>query len=278
MSTLPTHQPPFDYIDHLDAHIASLPPNSHRIPQQKALRIIHSAKFYSPSQHSFSPHLFCSISSPPILTLGSPHMITVTLQHLENPTGNPNSLPVVFDIREWGLTKIGTYDSTMGRWLLLKKRNWSSGDEVREEKEKEWEEIYTELSSPPISETGFPIFSKDSNFELNEMQLRVEDHLLEEEEFICMAVGEKRTFEVPWALAREQEEKLRVGERYGLCYRGGWNGWWNFGTLEEMEEKVGRRNTWRNMRKPEVRLWIPCTNLVEFEVVGEEKTVVEKKE
>ncbi|KAF7894174.1 hypothetical protein EAF00_007688 [Botryotinia globosa] len=261
MSTPPTHQPPFDYIHHLDAHIASLPPNSHRIPQQNALRIIHSAKFYSPSQHSFSPHLFCSISAPPILTLASPHMITVTLQHLENMTGNPNSLPV--------------YNVSLAP---AKKRNWSSRDEVREEKEKEWEETYTELSSPPISETGFPIFSKYSNFQLNEMQLRVEDHVLEEEEFISIAVGEKRSFEAPWTLAREQEEKLRVGERYSLCYRGGWNYWWNFGTLEEMEERVGRRNTWRNMKNPEERLWIPRTNLVEFELIREEKRGVEEED
>ncbi|TGO55366.1 hypothetical protein BCON_0093g00390 [Botryotinia convoluta] len=200
MSTLLTHQLPFNYIHHLDAHIASLPPNSHRIPQQRAFRTIHSAKFYSPSQHSSSPHLFCSTSSPPILTLGSPHTITVTLQHLENPTGNPNSLPVIFDIRECGLTRIGTYDSTMGRWLLLQKQNRGFKEEDRGKKEEEWEEIYTELSSPPLSETGFPIFSEDSNFELNEMQLSVEDDEMEEEEFISLAVGEKRTFEVPWVL------------------------------------------------------------------------------
>ncbi|TGO28093.1 hypothetical protein BPAE_0032g00360 [Botrytis paeoniae] len=165
----------------------------------------------------------------------------------------------------------------MGRWLLLRKRNRSSEEEDREEKEEEWEEIYTELSSPQISETGFPIFSEDSNFELNKMQLSVEDDEMEEEECICMAVGEKRTFEVPWVLTREQEEKLREGERYRLCYGGGWNGWWNFGTLEEMEKQEGRRNTWRNMKKAKERLWIPCTNLVEFEVTREGKGGVETK-
>ncbi|KAF5867937.1 uncharacterized protein Bfra_007132 [Botrytis fragariae] len=261
MTAPPTHQLPFDYIHLLDAHISSLPANSHRIPQQIALRAVHSAKFYSPSQHIASPQLFSVISSPSTLTIGSPYIITMTLRHVENPAGNPNSLPVVFDLREFGLTFSEKETSKMGNWILLRKRSSGSTEDRRQI---EGEEIDLSPSNPTPTEFGFPIFSADSNFELNDMQLGVIER--EDEEFISLGVGESKTFKVNWALSEEQEEKLEVGEKYKLCYKGGWNFWWDFGTVEEMEEQEGRRNTWRNMKKGEKRLWIPCTNLVEFEV------------
>ncbi|TEY68314.1 hypothetical protein BOTCAL_0120g00110 [Botryotinia calthae] len=211
------------------------------------LRDILSPNFYSPSQHISSPKLFSVISSPSTLTIGSPYIITMTLRHLENPAGNPDSLPVLFDLREFGL-KLS-------------------------EEETKGEEIDLSPSEPPPNEFGFPIFSKDSNFELNDQQLRVME--TEDEEFMSLAVGESRTLKVKWALNEEQEGNMEVGEKYKFCYGGGWNYWWDFRTVEEMAEQEGKRNTWKNMKKGCQRLFIPCTNLVEFEVIREGKDAVE---
>ncbi|KAF7926659.1 uncharacterized protein EAE97_010168 [Botrytis byssoidea] len=197
----------------------------------------------------------------------------MTQRHVENPSGNPNSLPVVFDLREFGLTSSERETSKMGRWIILRQRSPSS---IEDGRQIEGEEIDLSPSNPTPTEFGFPIFSKDSNFELNEMQLSVIER--EEEEFISLAVGESRTFKVKWALTEEQEEGMEVGEKYKLCYRGGWNFWWDFGTVEEMEQQEGRRNTWRNQKSSTQRLWIPCTNLVEFEVIEEEEVIVQDKD
>ncbi|KAF7885578.1 uncharacterized protein EAF02_004087 [Botrytis sinoallii] len=136
MSTQPTHQLPLDYIHLFDAHISSLPANSHRIPQQKALRTAQSARFYSPSQHIASPQLFSVISSPSTLTIGSPYIITMTLRHVENPSGNPNSLPVVFDLREFGLTFSERETSKMYNWIILRQQSPGSIEDGRQIEER----------------------------------------------------------------------------------------------------------------------------------------------
>ncbi|TGO65558.1 hypothetical protein BELL_1007g00040 [Botrytis elliptica] len=247
--------------------------STHPPTSQKVLRTLQSARFYSPSQHIASPQLFSVISSPSTLTIGSPYIITMKLRHVENPSGNPNSLPVVFDMREFGLTLSERETSKMYNWIILRQRSPGS---IEDGRQIEGEEIDLSLSNPTPSEFGFPIFATDSNFELNELQLSVIEK--EEEEFISLAVGESRTFKVKWALTEEQEEKMEVGEKYKLCYRGGWNFWWDFGTVEEMEEQEGRRNTSRNQKGGAQRLWIPCTNLVEFEGIEEEEVKVQDKD
>lgn len=270
MTTPPIHQLAFDYIHHLDAHISSLPPNSHRIPQQMALRNLQFTKFYTPSQHKSSPQLFAIISSPSTLTIGSPYIITMTLRHLENPAGNPDSLPVLFDMRKFGLTLNEEETSKMDRWILLRQKIRGS---IEEGRNIEGEEIDLSPSEPPDNEFGFPIFSRNSNFELSDQQLSVME--TKDEEFMSLAVGESRTIKMKWALNEEQEGNIEVGEKYKFCYGGGWNYWWDFGTVEEMEEQKGRRNTWKNMKESCDLLFIPCTNLVEFEVIGEGKGAVE---
>lgn len=155
----------------------------------------------------------------------------------------------------------------MGSWLLLQKRKRRTGEE-EEEEEGEEEEILEEINLEPDhipTVTGFPALSEANDFE---EEVWSDDE--PEKEFVSMAVGESRTFEVEWVVNRGQGQgQMKEGERYWLCYRGRLQLKWRFGTAgeelrqEEEESKMG------GYKDPEEYLWIPCSNLVEFEVRGE---------
>jgi len=182
-----------------------------------------------------------------------PYAVTVTIQHHENPAGNPNSRPVTFDLSDTGLKVVGGVEEDeqdypwvrqMYPWLLLHHDPSAREGDLKEI------EAEPEGHGPAVPWEGN---EDDAEPELPEV--------LPENGFVTLAVGETKAFGAQW---QEPNRLVEKGERYKLCHRGTFVRWWKWGAIESMK---GEKKTEQNREAPE-RICIACTNLIEFSVEG----------
>jgi hypothetical protein len=245
-------QQPFEYEDKRESVIQSIINRNNQfdptgklndllIPAKRIQQRLGRARWYKPEQHAKSPYMSASITAPPILSLESVYYpITVTLHHLENAVGNPEAKPVTVDLNDVCLSSIATEDE-IEPWLLLHE---SKGvlKEIDAERQGHGPADINELFE---TDTGVP----------EPPEVKAENG------FVTLAVGKSITFEVQWQRAGRL---VRRGERYGLCFRGAHVWWWRWGSLEEIEGERKVEQSW----KMDERLYISCTNVVEFSVEG----------
>lgn len=178
----------------------------------------------------------------------SPYTISVTIRHNPNPIGNPESKPVTFDLSDTGLTAIGggeDWQLQIYPWLLLHRDPTALQGGLKEL------EVESQGHGPAdMFESG-----NDDEAEPQLPEIRPDNG------FVTLAVGETKTFEVQW---KDHWGLLEAGERYQLCFRGTFLRWWKWGTMEEMR---GEKKTEQG-REVAGRLWIACTNAVEFTVAS----------
>jgi len=164
--------------------------------------------------------------------------------------GNPDSKPVTFDLSDTGLTVIAggeDWQLQLYPWLLLHHDASALKGGLKEV------DVEPEGHGPADMFEGGGSGDDDAESQLPEVR--------PENGFVTLAVGETKAFEVQW---KEPGGLVEEGERYQLCFRGTFLRWWKWGTMEEMEgvKKMEQE------REATERMWIACTNVVEFTVEG----------
>ena len=89
-----------------------------------------------------------------------------------------------------------------------------------------------------------------------------------EKGFVSLAVGESMTIQTAfWP----DHELIKAGERYKIFFRGVGIKWWRFGSVEELEARGVRVDDGETDEgRPSGSITVPCSNLVEFLVGGED--------
>ena len=255
------HLDPFPYEDAHESPIRSLIAHNNKydphgrlndlcVPPERLRQSLFRPKWYSPSLHANAPYLSVSIApSKPTTTLNSPDpfLLTVTLTHDPSPSSNPENRSATFELDDLGLTHIDRRSPYP--WLLLHHTPTALEGELKE----------VELEEEEDGSTGAHPSEAFPGYE--EPPPPKKPLVKAANGFISLAVEESRVFEVKFDPAEGLVER---GGRYEICFRGKEVGWWEFGSVEDLEGK--------GVRKGEVKegaaLVVPCSNLVEL-TVGE---------
>ncbi|KAL8846232.1 MAG: hypothetical protein Q9221_008664 [Calogaya cf. arnoldii] len=211
----------FDYEDIHEAHLNQLEAklNSHD-PTGSAARVIMPPKrqqalqdhpmFYNPEQHAKSPHISIKIRAPSTMSLSKPFIVTSTLTHHTNPSGNPENKPVTFDIADIRLHDI--LDNELLPWLIMHR---TANGEL-----KELDDDHDTCCFPFDSEEG----------------LYEQVPIAPENGFVSLAVGESVEAKAELRYTGKGVD-LEKGEKYCLNFRGSLLHWWRFGSLEDLKEE-----------------------------------------
>ena len=259
------HPSPFPYEDTLESSIQSLIArnnrfdptgklNDLRVPPRRVQQSLRRPKWYSPSLHASTPYLSASIAqTSSTLTPGVPLTLTVILHHHPSPTGNPSSRPVVFQLQDTRLTTIEPIE--FYPWLLLHHDPNSLEGGL-----KEIEGDKSEGHGPAVPWEGL---DNDTRPEPSVGLVSPKNG------FVNLAVGENIEFQVD---LKPHHELIKAGERYEFCFRGVGIKWWRFGRVEELEAGGVRKDKGEMEEEgSNGSIVVPCSNLVEFLVGGEDK-------